>query len=209
MAMAATSPSQQPKPSYRRATPDQHQMLAGMKARADELLADLPESWWDFGAYCPVDDAMSIAHDCAKCGARPVVRQDSYNRVRVGCAACQVFTATALQVHVAAADWNRGHHSVDPPWRDCPFFGLEALSEEEAALQLSVRREALGALASWLKASLRAGNRHGRKYVGRMVAYAEWAAYAHRQFLRQTGRMRYARKARQEAASQGSQGEVE
>lgn len=200
-----SSPACQTRQTYRRPAQDQHLQLAELKDRADALCRDLPESWWDFGAFCPVADALSLAHDCAQCGARPSVRQESWNRVSVGCAACDRFTATALHAHVAAADWNRGHFSVNPPWRDCPFFGLEALSEEEAAVQLAQRREVLGALAKWLKASYKAGNRHGTHYVQRMVAYAEWAAYAHSQFLRQTGRLYAARQARKAAGVHGSE----
>lgn len=189
-------------PSHRRPPVDQQRHLSDLKARADALCNGLPESWWDFGAFCPVADALSLAHDCARCGARPSVRQETWNRVRVGCASCDVFTASALHAHVAAGDWNRGRLSIDPPWRDCPFFGLESLSEEVAAVQLAQRHEALAALASWLKASYKAGNRHGTRYVHRMVAYAEWAAYAHRQFLKQTGRIRYARQARNAAGDE-------
>jgi hypothetical protein len=159
------------------------QRLASLQLRFEQHRESFPVEWCDYGSDDPVRDAERHCNPCLHCGALPQLVGDGSTWTAT--CPCGVHAPSARMRWQALLQWNRNPVSLDPAWRDVPFFFLSGLSEQDARHKLAQLREHLE-LRSNLEGARRVCGYHvGSGYLQRLKAYHGWCCYAQELLKRQ------------------------
>ena len=158
--------------------------LASLQYRFDRHRESFPGAWCDYGSDDPVGDAPHQANACAQCGNYPELLGDG--TTWTASCACGAVAPSARMRWQAWLQWNRSPLSVDPEWRELPYFFLSGLSAEDARHKLARLREHLELRANLEGARRVCGYSVGAGYLQRLKAYHGWCCYAQEVLKRQT-----------------------
>lgn len=159
------------------------QRLASLQHRFDQHRQSFPHEWCDYGNDDPVHDAASHCNPCAACGGYPELAGNG--SAWTATCACGAQAPSARMRWQTYVQWNRSPVSIDPSWRDLPFFFLSDLGEQDARHKLARLREHLELRANLEGARRVCGQRVGSGYLQRLKAYHGWCCYAQELLKRQ------------------------
>jgi hypothetical protein len=160
------------------------QRLASLQQRFDLHRASFPAEWCDYGSDDPVGDAEHLVNPCTDCGALPQLVGDGVTWTAT--CACGAQAPAAKMRWQAWLQWNRSPLSIDPSWRELPFFFIAELGEDEARHKLARLREHLELRSNLEGARRVCGHRVGSAYLQRLKAYHGWCCYAQELLKRQS-----------------------
>ena len=160
------------------------QRLAALQSRFEQHRLTFPAEWCDYGSDDPVHDAEHLVNCCAGCGALPQLVGDGVTWTAT--CACDAQAPAAKMRWQAWLQWNRSPLSVDPSWRDLPFFFVAGLDEDDARNKLARLREHLELRSNLEGARRVCGHRVGSGYLQRLKAYHGWCCYAQELLKRQS-----------------------
>lgn len=159
------------------------QRLASLQQRFELHRESFPDAWCDYGADDPVHDAEALANRCAHCNGLPQLVGDGTTWTAT--CACGAHAPAARMRWQAWLQWNRSPASVDPDWRDLPYFFLAGLDEADARHKLARLREHLELRSNLEGARRVCGHRVGNGYLQRLKGYHGWCCYAQELLKRQ------------------------
>lgn len=160
------------------------QRLAALQSRFEQHRLTFPAEWCDYGARDPVHDAERLCNRCAQCGESPRLVGDGVTWTAT--CDCGAQAPAAKMRWQAWLQWNRSPVSVDPSWRDLPFFFVAELDEDDARHKLARLREHLELRSNLEGARRVCGQRVGSGYLQRLKAYHGWCCYAQELLKRQS-----------------------
>lgn len=160
------------------------QRLDSLQRRFELHRESFPAEWCDYGSNDPLRDAGHLVNRCAGCGALPQLVGDGVTWTAT--CTCGAQAPSAKMRWQAWLQWNRSPLSVDPSWRDLPFFFVSELDEDEVRNKLARLREHLELRSNLEGARRVCGHRVGSGYLQRLKAYHGWCCYAQELLKRQS-----------------------
>jgi hypothetical protein len=160
------------------------QRLASLQQRFELHRESFPAEWCDYGSDDPVRDAEHLLNPCADCGGVPQLVGDGVTWAAT--CDCGAQAPSAKMRWQAWLQWNRSPLSIDPAWRELPFFFVSGLDEDEARHKLALLREHLELRSNLEGARRVCGHRVGSGYLQRLKAYHGWCCYAQELLKRQS-----------------------
>lgn len=156
------------------------EQLAAERARLEAIYAehrvDFPSGWMDYGELDPLDDVSALVRPCISCGQPPALL-DLDKRLRMVCVPCHAHGAPARHRWKAVLEWNRSALAAPLDWRKAPFFGIGALSPEQAAARLKRLADHLRLRVDLEDVRWKTGEAIGQGYCQRLRAYLAWCRY--------------------------------